>query len=680
MKNHTKYFFKCSKYLLPCILLFAIGSLSTFGQGAGKAALFSDNISNDHFNLGTALSDSLATTNFTIEFWAKFNNPTSDPALISNKNWSSGGNIGFNLCWRASGPNKLRFNFKPAGGTRRDFDIPIASPERWNHIAILVDRSGLITAFVDGIAVGTPVDISGDVGKTLVSALPVRLGQDGAGAYPDRIKCELDEVRFWKDIRSENEIREYMCRKLNGNESDLLAYYRFDEPDGSVANNLTLSTAGLFTGTLSGNPERVFSAAAIGDTSSLFYSNSFINFSGQVVTLGSMANGILKLSNMGNSMKGIHVYRINGILNSASGIPNLGNDSVCFGIFPVSDTTEYNMTYDYATFPGAVTYYSGIDLYRRETADSQWSVWGAIKDINGNEFLINNKTGRNEVIVGNFVHNITCDTPSALGVQNLDRHNADVTWVSGGGNRWHLSYGTGLFNPDMAGTLVQNLNTTSYHLSGLALNTLYSFYVQEVCPNDTTQVSFWKGPYTFRTLACEKVDSVQVTDITDHAAKATWAGDATTWNIEYGVAGFGIGTGILASRINEHQRILTGLTPGTAYAFYIQDSCSVGLNPWQGPYTFSTTGGASSVTAVSKPDVIKLYPNPAHNQVTISWEQELPITRILLKNIVGQVLMTKDVAGNSTQLNTADFSDGVYFAELIMSGKQSIIKKLIIKR
>ena len=39
---------------------------------------------------------------------------------------------------------------------------------------------------------------------------------------------EIDEVRLWEDDRTETEVRQYMCQKLDGTESDLKAYYTCD--------------------------------------------------------------------------------------------------------------------------------------------------------------------------------------------------------------------------------------------------------------------------------------------------------------------------------------------------------------------------------------------------------------------------------------------------------------------
>ncbi|MGD1844055.1 MAG: LamG domain-containing protein [Salibacteraceae bacterium] len=48
---------------------------------------------------------------------------------------------------------------------------------------------------------------------------------------------KLDEVRFWNRALSEEEIRGHMCQVLEGSESGLLGYWRFDGGTGSTVRN-----------------------------------------------------------------------------------------------------------------------------------------------------------------------------------------------------------------------------------------------------------------------------------------------------------------------------------------------------------------------------------------------------------------------------------------------------------
>ncbi|HMO64336.1 MAG TPA: LamG domain-containing protein, partial [Verrucomicrobiota bacterium] len=53
-------------------------------------------------------------TNFTVAFWAKLNDWTSDPAFLGNKNWGAGGNIGWVVA--TDGDGRIQWNYRRSGG------------------------------------------------------------------------------------------------------------------------------------------------------------------------------------------------------------------------------------------------------------------------------------------------------------------------------------------------------------------------------------------------------------------------------------------------------------------------------------------------------------------------------------------------------------------------------------
>ncbi len=101
--------------------------------------------------------------------------------------------------------------------------IPFGS---WQHIAVTY-ASGMMTLYRNGVqvdqAAGVPAFIDGTA---------VRIGSFGDNS--NNLEGKLDEARIWNDVRTEEEIREYMCRTLTGNESGLVAYYNFDNTSGTV--------------------------------------------------------------------------------------------------------------------------------------------------------------------------------------------------------------------------------------------------------------------------------------------------------------------------------------------------------------------------------------------------------------------------------------------------------------
>lgn len=92
------------------------------------------------------------------------------------------------------------------------------------------------------------------------------------------------------------------------------------------------------------------------------------------------------------------------------------------------------------------------------------------------------------------------------------------------------------------------------------------------------------------TPVCNPPSALGAFGITDSAAQLYWtAGSATNWNIEIGLTGFTLGSGLLAAPVTNDTVNLTGLTPQTGYEFYVQDSCGAGnVSAWVGPFAFTT--------------------------------------------------------------------------------------------
>jgi hypothetical protein len=95
---------------------------------------------------------------------------------------------------------------------------------------------------------------------------------------------------------------------------------------------------------------------------------------------------------------------------------------------------------------------------------------------------------------------------------------------------------------------------------------------------------------------CVPVTDLSVSNITTTSAVLSWVenGDATSWNMEYGHAGFtpGDGSSIMVTAL---PYTLTDLTEGTAFEFYVQADCGSSSSDWVGPMAFSTACLTSTV-------------------------------------------------------------------------------------
>ena len=92
-------------------------------------------------------------------------------------------------------------------------------------------------------------------------------------------------------------------------------------------------------------------------------------------------------------------------------------------------------------------------------------------------------------------------------------------------------------------------------------------------------------------VSCPNPTDLNAVNITPNDADLSWiqTGPATTWNIEYGITGFPIGSGTPVPSVTSNPYTLTNLGSSTVYDFYVQADCGQGdQSIWFGPFTFTT--------------------------------------------------------------------------------------------
>jgi hypothetical protein len=158
---------------------------------------------------------------FSVALWARhvgafdddqaIGGSASDPAMISNKDWSSGGNRG----WFIGGQPDGSWKWNISDGTNRaDFNISSLDESGdgyWHHVLVTHDRDGNASFYFDGKVVGsTNMSDIGDVG----SGFPVGIGSDGKGAF--RFDGDLDEVAIWGRVLTPDEVNDVYSRGYTG--------------------------------------------------------------------------------------------------------------------------------------------------------------------------------------------------------------------------------------------------------------------------------------------------------------------------------------------------------------------------------------------------------------------------------------------------------------------------------
>ena len=95
---------------------------------------------------------------------------------------------------------------------------------------------------------------------------------------------------------------------------------------------------------------------------------------------------------------------------------------------------------------------------------------------------------------------------------------------------------------------------------------------------------------------CPDPSAQAVSDILTTSVTLSWTSGntETAWNVEYGAAGFGQGTGTTVAATDTFINI-TGLTAQTDYDFYVQADCGGDQSAWVGPFSFTTACDAINI-------------------------------------------------------------------------------------
>ncbi|UKS27220.1 S-layer homology domain-containing protein [Paenibacillus sp. HWE-109] len=195
-----------------------VGGLSYAPGRIGSALnIDSSSASKQYVNLGKPDQLQFGTgTSFTLAFWVKSNGVSSDPPIISNKDWDGGSNVGYVVALKDT---RLIWNYNTDGGSRADASIPNVADGAWHHIVISHDRAtGRVDFYKDGNPVtvditsgsnynniSSAVNITGRTG-TLDSGLSTMIGNDGTGNYSANLTARLDDFQILRKAVTAQEV------------------------------------------------------------------------------------------------------------------------------------------------------------------------------------------------------------------------------------------------------------------------------------------------------------------------------------------------------------------------------------------------------------------------------------------------------------------------------------------
>ena len=184
----------------------------------------------------------------------------------------------------------------------------------------------------------------------------------------------------------------------------------------------------------------------------------------------------------------------------------------------------------------------------------------------------------NEPIDSNIVINpeTGCLVPTSFRASNF-ANNANITlsWISGGEEEsWEIQYGIAGFAIGNGTSIFTESNSVT--VANLITSSDYQFYIRANCSEN--EVSAWVGPITVNSLpsaSCATPTNLTATRVATDATKVNlaWTATTTSWEVQYGVSGFAIGTGTIVASNNPTLEV-TGLQASSSYGFYVRSVCS----------------------------------------------------------------------------------------------------------
>ncbi|MCH8554645.1 MAG: gliding motility-associated C-terminal domain-containing protein [Schleiferiaceae bacterium] len=323
------------------VAIFILCTLNSFAQSIGSGNAYQVD-GNSYVRVDNFPPTSFP---FTVSAWIH----VADTNHAMNIITTDGHMSGYNGMWFQINPGmELTVNVgnSPGNGcftqhcrnTIRGF-IPKEFANKWIHVAATMTNTTTGALYVNGIQLVSRTD---GFGNQTISASngPVRSAYIGAfwgvTGNPDTPHNQffggIDEVRFWNVTKTDADIQDEMCRKLSGNEANLIAYFTFDE------NHSNLPVVNLANGNVSGitignTSPRKFSGARVGDISSPFYfGNQAVPGNEQCFHINNNGD-TLALALNPNQFPAVQIYSVNSSPNHRHGIIDSCEIENYWGVF-----------------------------------------------------------------------------------------------------------------------------------------------------------------------------------------------------------------------------------------------------------------------------------------------------------------------------------------------------------
>ena len=126
---------------------------------------------------------------------------------------------------KSSNNNECEFSFRTGGGFTHRVHGGVF-PEGWTHVACTLTSNGQATIYLDGVEKGT-TDWNKSI-NDIVGTTKNYLGKSLFNHDP-YFEGKMDEVRVWKEARTQAEIQDWMNCELTGDNENLIGYFKMNQ-------------------------------------------------------------------------------------------------------------------------------------------------------------------------------------------------------------------------------------------------------------------------------------------------------------------------------------------------------------------------------------------------------------------------------------------------------------------
>jgi hypothetical protein len=596
----------------------------------------------------------VGTNPFTIEAWVKRSASSGKKSILKWGSVADG-----NLFELSVSPTSVDCTI---GGTSYSDGNPIIADE-WTHIVVTYSGTQL-AVYTNG---NTAIIAGGFTPPSTTLPAQVFIGGDNTG---ENFSGSIDELRIWNVERTASEISANKGCELTGTETNLLAYYTFNQGFGGADNTVITS---LTDATTNGNDGILFNFSKTGTTSNFLTDVSLNTSSAATVTtpvnynLGATASA-LTATTAGTSLVWYNVSSSGMALTSA----------------PTPSTTTIGSTSYWVASANA----KGCESARTEIVVTINPILPAthlnFDGVNDRVELPNES---------NFDFTSTFSMEAWIRVTSFTQEWQTVISKGVEGPRIHrfgvsgfIAFGTGPSN-DLVSTVSVN-DGNWHHIAATCNNGFKSLYVDGVLQgtqivgtplvtnNDNVRIGSQIDSYSPIRAFHGDIDDVRIWNIAKTATEIDASKNCELQGNEAGLLAyykFNQGNGA------EDNISITTLTDasgnannGTLTNFALTGTTSNFLSG--SPIVTGTTCTTLNATNFEVANNIKMYPNPTNGIFTIETQE---VSTVEVFDMIGKKVYSNKLSVGSSTIDLSNYTNGIYLLTVTNQKGNSNSFKLI---